>query len=145
VARLSGGALGTAFRFDLAQYQAARKDAMAILQAGAGNSDHSALFRTTETYRAGAEGRDKTERLVRTLYALLEDLMFLHSGTSGLVRNQDIVRDLQDLAGRTDFNWVAAAAQRLGEVESGMRRNLLRNLSLDAFAISLEEGTERQL
>jgi hypothetical protein len=29
--------------------------------------------------------------------------------------------------------------QRLGEVESGMRRNLLRNLSLDAFATSLAE------
>jgi len=28
----------------------------------------------------------------------------------------------------------------LGEVESGMRRNLLRSLSLDAFATALEKG-----
>jgi DNA polymerase-3 subunit delta' len=37
-----------------------------------------------------------------------------------------------------EFDWIATAAQRLGEVESGMRRNLLRSLSLDAFATSLE-------
>ena len=39
-----------------------------------------------------------------------------------------------------DFEWIAAAAQRLDEVRSGMRRNLLRSLSLDAFATSLEKG-----
>jgi DNA polymerase-3 subunit delta' len=141
-ARLSGGALGTALRFDFAKYNLARKDAMVLLQVGAGSGDHSALFRTTEAYRAGAEGRDKTEQLLRTLYSLLEDLAFLHSGTPELVKNQDMVRELEALAARTSFSWLAAAAQQLGEVEAGMRRNLLRNLSLDAFAVSLEEAGE---
>ena len=36
------------------------------------------------------------------------------------------------------FDWIAAAADRTGEVHSGMRRNLLRSLSLDALASSLE-------
>jgi DNA polymerase-3 subunit delta' len=138
-ARLSGGALGSALGFDVAAYGAARKDALILLHTAAGSADHSALFRVTETYRIGAEGREKTERLLRTLYSLLHDLTFLNSGTPELVRNQDIVAELESLAQQVDFRWIAAAVQRVGEVESGMRRNLLRNLSLDAFAISPAE------
>ena len=52
------------------------------------------LFKVTETYRAGAEGREKIERLLRTLYSLLQDLVFLNSGTSELVRNRDIQTEL---------------------------------------------------
>jgi hypothetical protein len=33
---------------------------------------------------------------------------------------------------------VQRAAEGLGEVERGLRRNLLRSLSLDAFATALE-------
>jgi len=35
---------------------------------------------------------------------------------------------------------VQKAAAKLGEVETGMRRNLLRSLSLDAFATALERN-----
>jgi DNA polymerase-3 subunit delta' len=138
-ARLSGGGLGSAIHFDVAAYTAARKDALVLLRAGAGASDHSALFRVTETYRAGAEGRTKTEQLVRTLYSLLQDITFLKSGTPDLLRNCDIAGELEQLSAPLDFGWIATAVQRLGEVESGMRRNLLRSLSLDAFATSLAE------
>jgi DNA polymerase-3 subunit delta' len=136
-ARISGGAVGSAASLDLETYVTARKDALALLNAGVATDDHSALFRTTETYRAGAEGREKTDQLIRTLYWLLQDLMFVKSGTPETIRNTDIAAELQRLANSIDFNWIVAAAQRLSEVESGMRRNLLRSLSLDAFAVSL--------
>lgn len=136
-ARLSGGAVGSAAAFDMAAYTAARKDALTLLHAAIDSQDHSALFRATETYRAGAEGRDKTERLITALYWLLEDVLFLKSGTPDMIRNTDISTELQQLAGSVEFRWIVAASQALGEVESGMRRNLLRNLSLDAFATSL--------
>jgi len=35
---------------------------------------------------------------------------------------------------------VQRAAEGLAEVERGLRRNLLRSLSLDAFATALERG-----
>jgi DNA polymerase-3 subunit delta' len=133
-ARLSDGGVGAAMTFDVAAYTAARKDALVLLHTAAGAEDHSSLFRTTETYRAGAEGREKTERLLRTLYSLLRDMMFLKSGTADMVRNRDIIVDLDRLAAQVDFRWLARATQGIGEVESGMRRNLLRNVSLDAFA-----------
>jgi DNA polymerase-3 subunit delta' len=140
VARLSEGAVGRARSFDLAKYTAARKHALTILNAALRTGDHSELFKVTETYRPGADGREKTDQLLRTLYSLLQDLMFLSSGAPELVHNMDIQGELQKLAAATDFAWIAYAADRLAEVKRGMRRNLLRSLSLDAFATALERG-----
>jgi DNA polymerase-3 subunit delta' len=138
VARLCDGAVGRARGFDLASYVAARSNALTILKSGLRGGEHSELFKVTESYRPGADGREKTEQLIRTLYGLLRDLMFLGSGTTELVRNTDIEGELKRLSDSADFDWIAAASDRLAEVERGMRRNLLRSLSLDAFAAALE-------
>ncbi len=140
VARLSEGAVGRARNFDLAAYVAARSHALAILHSALRAADHSELFKITETYRAGAEGREKIEALLRTLYSLLQDLAFLNSGTPEVVRNTDILGELKKLAESADFAWITLAADRLAEVERGLRRNLLRSLSLDAFATALERA-----
>jgi len=140
LARLSEGAVGRARSFDLAAYTAARAHALAILNSALRAGDHSELFKITETYRAGAEGRDKTEKLLRAIYSLLQDLTFLNSGTPELIRNTDIQIELKSLAESADFAWITLASDRLAEVERGMRRNLLRSLSLDAFATALERG-----
>jgi DNA polymerase III subunit delta' len=140
LARLSEGAVGRARSFDLAAYTSARAHALAILGSALRASDHSELFKITETYRAGAEGREKTEKLLRALYSLLQDLTFLNSGTPELIRNTDIQSELKALAESADFEWIALASDRLAEVERGMRRNLLRSLSLDALALQLERA-----
>ena len=140
VARLSEGALGRARSFDLAAYIDARQHALEILKSGLRGGEHSELFKITESYRPGAEGREKTEQLIRVLYSLLRDLMFINSGAPEMIRNTDISAELKRLAESADFDWIAAASDRLAEVERGMRRNLLRSLSLDAFAAALERG-----
>jgi DNA polymerase-3 subunit delta' len=149
VARLSEGAVGRARSFDLEGYTAARAHALAILKSALGTSsnqtssnqggEHSELFKITETYRPGAEGREKTEQLIRTLYSLLRDLLVIDSGGPEAIRNTDIAAELKRLAEFADFEWITMAADRLAEVERGMRRNLLRSLSLDAFAAGLEK------
>jgi DNA polymerase-3 subunit delta' len=138
VAQLSGGAIGQARSFDLAGYAEARQDALLLVHTAIDANDHSALFRVTETYRAGADGRDKTDRLLRSLYAVLEDLLMIKSGTPELLRNTDVKGELEKLSREITFDWIASAAQRVGEVESGMRRNLLRNVSLDAMVAAME-------
>jgi DNA polymerase-3 subunit delta' len=139
VARLSEGALGRARTFDLDAYVAARADALTILNSALVGGEHTQLFKITESYRAGAEGREKTEHLLRTLYSLLRDLMFLGSGAPQLVHNTDIQNQLARLSEAADFEWIARASDRLAEVERGMRRNLLRSLSLDALGLALEK------
>ena len=138
VARLSGGAIGRARNFNLEAYLAARTNALTVLHSALRGADHTELFKVTETYRPGADGKEKTEALLETLYSLLQDLVFLQSGTPELVRNNDISAQLAKLAQETDFSWITRAADRLAEVQRGMRRNLLRSLSLDAMATSLE-------
>jgi len=139
VARLCDGAVGRARNFDLEAYVAARQHALAILNSALRGGEHSELFKITESYRPGAEGREKTEALIRTLYSLLRDLVFIDSGTPEFIRNTDIASELKRMAESADFAWITAASDRLAEVERGMRRNLLRSLSLDAFAAALEK------
>jgi DNA polymerase-3 subunit delta' len=139
VARLCEGALGRARSFDLDAYIAARADALTILNSALSGGEHTQLFKITESYRAGAEGREKTEHLLRTLYSLLRDLMFIGSGAPHLVHNTDIQNQLTKLADTADFEWIARASDRLADVERGMRRNLLRSLSLDALGLALEK------
>jgi DNA polymerase-3 subunit delta' len=134
IARLAQGAAGKALGFDLAAYTAARADALLLLRQATHEPDHSALFKMTETYRAGAEGQQKTADLLRTLSLLLEDVLLIQSGTPELVRNTDLRADLERIAESVTFQWIEQASRGLDQVWSGMRRNLLRSLSLDAFA-----------
>jgi DNA polymerase-3 subunit delta' len=59
-----------------------------------------------------------------------------------MVRNSDIAPQLQKLAESVDFMWLESAVNGLHQVESGIRRNLLRSLSLDAFAAGLTQTAE---
>ena len=140
VARLAEGAVGRALSFDLEAYIATRKDALLLLHTALAEPDHSALFRVTEGYRAGGEGQQKTQELLRALTSLLEDLLLLHAGAPGGARNIDVESELRALAAGVRFEWIERATQAIGQVESGMRRNLLRSLSLDALAAQMGKG-----
>jgi len=138
VARLAEGAIGRALNLDLPAWLASRQDALIILRTALKEPDYSTLFRATETYRAGAEGQEKTASLLRALGSLLEDLLLVLAGTPNLVRNLDLSPELDRLAAGLSIDWIDGAARALADVQSGMRRNLLRSLSLDAMAVALE-------
>ena len=151
-ARLAEGAVGRALGLDLGAWQASRQDALVILHgalrdpvvpadrsSSAGwEPDYSQLFRATETYRGGAEGQEKTVNLLRALGSLVEDLMLTGAGAGHLVRNVDLAAELERMAQGLSLEWIEGAARALVQVEQGMRRNLLRSLSLDAMAVGLE-------
>ncbi len=137
IARLAEGAIGRALGFDLPAFLASRADALVLLRNAMGQSDASDLFRVTETYRAGAEGQEKTEALLRAAASILEDLLLLKSETPHLIRNIDLQKELASMASAVTFDWIESAARGLRQVESGMRRNLLRSLALDSFAAQL--------
>lgn len=137
VARLAEGAVGRAFGFDLAAWLASRADALTLLRGSFGETDWSSLFRATETYRAGTDGQAKTEALLRAAASLLEDVLLVKAGTPTLARNVDIRKELEAMAGAVTVEWIEGAAGGLRQVESGMRRNILRSLSLDSFAAQI--------
>jgi len=139
-ARLAEGAVGRALTMDLAAYLVSRQDALVLLHSALREPDYSQLFHATEAYRAGADGQEKTLNLLRALGSLMEDLLLIVAGTPRLIRNLDLEVELGRLvqSSALTVDWIDSAARALVQVEQGMRRNLLRSLSLDAMAVSLE-------
>jgi DNA polymerase-3 subunit delta' len=131
------GAVGRALSIDLDAYLTSREDALIILRTAIREPDYSALFHATESYRAGADGQEKTVNLLRALSSLVEDLLLIVAGTPSLIRNIDIATELTRLSEGLTIDWIDSAARALVQVEQGMRRNLLRSLSLDAMAVTL--------
>jgi DNA polymerase-3 subunit delta' len=142
-ARLAEGAVGRALTIDLDVYLASRQDALVILSTALREPDYTLLFHATESYRAGADGQEKSINLLRALGSLLEDLLLVIAGSPGLIRNIDIAAEIDRLAQGLTVDWIDGAARALVQVESGMRRNLLRSLSLDAMAVGLERMESR--
>ena len=140
IGRLSDGAAGRALAFNLQEYTAARTDAFTLLAGLERTNDHSTLFRTTETYRSGPEGQVKTAALLRALATVLEDLLMLQSGAAERVRNIDRRKDLERMAQTVSFEWIESAMRAVDAAHTGMRRNLLRSLSLDSLALQLESA-----
>ena len=143
VARMSHGAVGRALGFDVEAYLASRQDALIVLRTALRDPDFSTLFRATETYRGGADGQEKTLNLLRAANALIEDLLMLVADTPQLIRNQDIAAELTQLAAGVSLDWIDRAAHALAEAEKGMRRNLLRSLSLDSMALHMALAGEK--
>jgi DNA polymerase-3 subunit delta' len=136
-ARLAEGAVGRALSLDLGVYLAGRQDALVLLRTALREPDYSQLFHATEAYRAGADGQEKTVHLLRALGSLIEDLLLIVAGTPQLIRNLDIEAELTRMTQGLSVDWIDSASRALDQVEQGMRRNLLRSLSLDAMAVSL--------
>jgi DNA polymerase-3 subunit delta' len=137
-ARLAEGAVGRALTINLETYLASRTDALLVLKNALREPDYSELFRATETYRGGADGQEKTINLLRALGSLLEDLLLVLAGTPALIRNVDLASELERMAQGVTVDWISSTSRAVVQVEQGMRRNLLRSLSLDAMAVSLE-------
>ena len=139
-ARLAEGAVGRALGLDLGAWLQSRQDALVILRGALRDPDYTQLFRMTETYRGGAEGQEKTANLLRAMGSLVEDLMLVSAGAPQLVRNVDLTAELDRMAQGLSLEWIEGAARALAQVHQGMRRNLLRSLSLDAMATGLERA-----
>jgi DNA polymerase III subunit delta' len=137
VARLAEGAIGRALGFDLEGYLAHRQDAWLILTSAAQSAEYGPLFRVTETYRGGSEGQQKTSGMLHAFASLLEDLLMIKAGTPQFMRNIDFMSELNRVAESVDIAWIENAVRGMDQVEQGMRRNLLRSLSLDSLAASL--------
>ena len=140
VARLAEGAVGRALTLDMGVYLTSRQDALILLRTALREPDYSQLFHATESYRAGADGQEKTINLLRALGSLIEDLLLVVAGTPQLIRNLDLGAELGRLAEGLTVDWIDGAARALVQVEQGMRRNLLRSLSLDAMTVSLDRN-----
>ncbi len=138
-AQLSEGSPGLALEMDVDVAMKRRQSALRILERAARGQGFAQLF--AETSAVAKDREDSFEAQLAVFYGLLTDLLELTSGSKQLLlRNPSLAKDLEILGKTVDSRWVMRAIQGLDEVSFGARRNLNRQLGLDAFAISLGPG-----
>jgi DNA polymerase-3 subunit delta' len=131
---LAAGSPGIAVSLDLEAYDKRRAAMLTLLKVAAGLTPFAAWVPIGE-----AIGRSKNEKLdlyLKVLYELLRDILLLHEG-SGDVRNQDIRRELEALAGKVQFAWIRKAVTRVDEIAMMIRRNIQKTIALDALILEL--------
>jgi DNA polymerase-3 subunit delta' len=135
-AQLSEGSPGLAMELNLEDAVEKRRTALRILERAASGQGFAQLFADTSTM---AKDRESSfEDLLGVFYGLLSDLLELTAGVQApLLRNPHLTKELSTLAQSVDSVWVARAIRGLDELAAGTRRNLNRQLGLDALAASL--------
>jgi len=131
---LAAGSPGLAVSLDLETYDKRRAAMLTLLKVAAGAAPFSAWLPVSE-----AIGRSKSEKLelyLKVLYELLRDLLLLVEGT-GEPRNVDIRRELEAVAGKVEFAWIRRAVKKVDEIAELVRRNIQKQIALDAVIVEL--------
>jgi DNA polymerase III subunit delta' len=135
-AQLAEGSPGLAMEMDVETTAQRRKDALRILTRAAQGQGFAQLFADTA---ALAKDREISfERQLAVFYGLLTDLLELSAKVkTPVLRNKPLAKELEALSRTVDLAWVMRAIVGFDELYAGTRRNLNRQLGLDALAASL--------
>lgn len=135
-AQLSDGSPGVALRMNLEESERLRRSALRLLELGIGGEKFGEIF--SATTQLAKQEKESFENILELFYSLLTDLLEFSQGPkSSLPRNPDLSRELEALSKKVDLNWVSRAARGLDQLESRLRRNIGRQLGLDAYIASL--------
>jgi DNA polymerase-3 subunit delta' len=138
-AQLAEGSPGLAIEMDIDAASQSRKQALRILERAAQGQGFAQLFADTS---ALAKDRESSfEDQLAVFYGLLTDLLELTSNVKEpVLRNAPLGKELASLSKSVDSAWVLRAIAGFDELYAGARRNLNRQLGLDALATSLAPG-----
>jgi DNA polymerase-3 subunit delta' len=131
---LAAGSPGLAISMDLDTYDDRRTAMLKLLQVAAGRAPFSEWVKHAETL--APRKTEKLDLLLKILYVLLEDVLMLAQHT-GEIRNIDIQRELEALAGQVSFNWIRAAVKKVDDLGALVRRNIQKSIALDALVVEL--------
>ncbi|HEV3220416.1 MAG TPA: hypothetical protein VGZ48_11640 [Candidatus Acidoferrales bacterium] len=134
---LAEGSPGIALGSDIEGAFELRQQALRILESSAGGK-LPALFR--QTNQLIKQQSVSFENLLEALYSLLADLLELvTSPDHPALRNPSLSKELGALSARIDAKWVARAVRGVDRLASRTRRNINRQLGLDALGITLSQ------
>jgi DNA polymerase III subunit delta' len=135
-AQLAEGSPGLAIEMNIEQAGQQRRTALRILERAARGDGFAQLF--AETAALAKDRESSFEDQIAVFYGLLSDLLELTSGVNQpALRNAQLARELSALANSVSTSWVMRAISGFDELHAGVRRNLNRQLGLDALAASL--------
>jgi DNA polymerase-3 subunit delta' len=131
---LAAGSPGLAIAMDLDLYGERRAAMLKLLQSAAGLAPFAEWVKYAEAM--ANRKQEKLEFFLNILYVLLEDVL-LAAQKTGEIRNADIRREIDALAARVSFDWIRAAAKKVDELSELLRRNIQKNIALDALVVEL--------
>jgi len=135
-AQLAEGSPGLALEMNIEQAGQQRRNALRILERAARGEGFAQLF--AETAALAKDRESSFEEQLAAFYGLLSDLLELTSGVkTPTLRNAPLAKELSALANSVNIAWVMRAISGFDELHAGARRNLNRQLGLDALAASL--------
>jgi len=135
-AQLAEGSPGLAMEMDVAAAAQSRKNALRILERAARGQGFAQLF--ADTAALAKDRGSSFEEQIGVFYGLLTDLLELTSKVKEpVLRNANLAKELEALSKSIDSAWVVRAIAGFDELYAGARRNLNRQLGLDALAASL--------
>jgi DNA polymerase-3 subunit delta' len=134
---LAEGSPGIALGSDIEKTFELRHQALRLLESSA-NGKLAVLF--GQTNQLIKQQSVPFENLLEALYSLLADLLELVA-TPGLtqLRNPSLRKELTGLSARINADWIGRAVQGVDMLSSRTRRNINRQLGLDALGISLAQ------
>src|SRR5215471_15223787 len=135
-AQLSEGSPGLAAEMNVDAVVERRRAILRILERAVRAQGFSQLF--ADTNQLAKDRESSFEDLLVDFYGLLSDLLELTAGLKApVLRNPHLRKELDALARSVNSDWVMRAISGLDELAAGARRNLNRQLGLDALAASL--------
>jgi len=138
---LSGGCPGIALSLDLDLYDRRLEAMRALLEVATGAAPFPVWAAQSE--KLAAARSEKLEPYLKVLYLLLEDLLHIREGT-GLIRHPDLRDWLAGLAPGASFEWLRAAVRHTDELVHLLRRNIQKNIALDAMVVALRAAATGQ-
>ncbi len=143
IAQLSAGSPGIALAIDLEQSRQLRANALAFLSKAIQGQKFAPVFSASAQMVKNEE--TSFENKLEVFYSLLTDLLaIVLSSKSGPLRNPDLRPGLEELGKRLNVGWIQRATAELDRLESGLRRNVGRQLGLDAWAVTLASTNVRE-
>ena len=135
-AQLAEGSPGVAMRLNLEGAAQLRRDVLMVLERAVEARSYGELF--AETAQLVKNQKESFENLLEVFYSVCTDLLELSCGLKNCeLRNPSLRQELEALSRKIDLDWVAQAVEGLDELHGRLRRNINRQLGLDAVAVTL--------
>jgi len=141
-AQMAEGSPGVALALNLTEATELRKSVFQILAATIERRSATELF--AETARLVKGKNVPFEIVMELFYSFLNDLLELSAGLAGSgARNPAFSKEFGKLSRHIDTAWIIRAVEALDELSARLRRNVNRQLGLDAIALALAEDTKK--
>jgi DNA polymerase III gamma/tau subunit len=135
-AQLSAGSPGAGLSMDVEESTRLRKSVLHLLERAIEGKNYSEIFAMTA--QLAKQEQESFENVLTLIYSFLTDLLESSQGPKSILpRNPDLRREIETLGHKINWEWILRATCGLDELEGRLRRNIGRQLGLDALTASM--------